>query len=91
MRQEEFIRAVEQYTRANPTAVVIHILDNPDGSVAVHAVPNVAGMIDLAKRGAGLTSGQAYALGALKHIHQSAKSEKAKSTKLWLPPGIGSN
>lgn len=91
MRQEEFIRAVEQYQRANPGATIIHIFDNPDGSVSVHAVPNVAGIIDLAKKGANLTSGQAYALGALKHIHQSSKSERAKATKLWLPPGVSGN
>lgn len=90
MTREDLIRAIEQYARTNPGAVVILVEDNPDGSVAIHAAPNVAGLIDIKKQGANLTSGQAYALSALLHIARTAKAErlKQKPTKLWLPPGM---
>lgn len=89
MNQEEFIRAVELYTKSNPGVVVIHIRDNIDGSVSINAVPNVAGLIDVKRSGAGLTSGQAYALSGLLHIAKEAREQRNKSaSRLILPPGL---
>lgn len=91
MRREEMVRAIEAYARTNPGAVVIFIEDNPDGSVSVVAAPNVAGLIDLKRSGAGLTSGQGYALSALLHIAKAAREERKKSqSRIYLPPGIES-
>lgn len=89
MTREDLVRAIEQYARTNPGAVVILIEDNPDGSVAIHAAPNVAGLIDTKQHGAGLTSGQAYALSALLHIAKQARAERTKHLgRIILPPGM---
>lgn len=89
MRREEMGRAIQAYAQTNPGAVIIFIEDNPDGSVSVQAVPNVAGLIDVQKSGANLTSGQAYALSALVHIAKKAREERNKSaSRIYLPPGV---
>lgn len=72
--------------------VVIEITDNPDGTVTAKATPNLAAIMDAGKRGAGLTSAQAYAVSALLHIRDESRAQLNQSAppRLILPPGLES-
>jgi len=65
--------------------VIITIIDNPDGSVACKAEPNVANLINLHRSDAGLTAGQAYALRALNAIREAAKMQNVRQNIIVVP------
>lgn len=73
----------------NPNrTTTITVEDLPDGNVKITCTPNVQELISLTQRGAGLRSGEAYALHALRMIAEAAKKERGRRSGLILPPDL---
>jgi hypothetical protein len=66
--------------------VVVEFEDRPDGSVKIAATPDVKSIIDLKKRGAGLTAAQAYAIAALNRCLELSRA--SEPGRIILPPGL---